>query len=350
MQYTRLGNTGLFVSRLAFGNMTFGSDPRFPTVAKVDLDTARAMIHRAFDAGVNFFDTANGYSGGEAERYLGEFLGAKRADVVVATKVGFRSGKPVTQAGLSRRHIFESCESSLKKLGTDWVDLYIVHRVDAYTPLEETLEALNDLVRSGKVRYLGFSNWPAWKAATALALQKERGWAQFTSGQMYYSLITRDLEHDFVPFLRDTGTGLTVWSPLAMGILSGKYTRENLKDKDNRLSGVEMIPYDKDFAFKVVDRLREIGTRHGATPAQVALAWLLAKPYVSSVIIGASRMAQLEDNLKSVEIKLREADIAELDRLTAPPALYPNWFTEFSTDAVHKQAVAGPSASAATSA
>lgn len=350
MQYTRLGNTGLFVSRLAFGNMTFGSDPRFPTVAKVDLDTARAMIHRAFDAGVNFFDTANGYSGGEAERYLGEFLGAKRADVVVATKVGFRSGKPVTQAGLSRRHIFESCESSLKKLGTDWVDLYIVHRVDAYTPLEETLEALNDLVRSGKVRYLGFSNWPAWKAATALALQKERGWAQFTSGQMYYSLITRDLEHDFVPFLRDTGTGLTVWSPLAMGILSGKYTRENLKDKDNRLSGVEVIPYDKDFAFKVVDRLREIGTRHGATPAQVALAWLLAKPYVSSVIIGASRMAQLEDNLKSVEIKLREADIAELDRLTAPPALYPNWFTEFSTDAVHKQAVAGPSASAATSA
>lgn len=350
MQYTRLGKTGLFVSRLSFGNMTFGSDPRFPTIAKVDLDTARAMIRRAFDAGVNFFDTANGYSGGEAEKYLGEFLGARRAEVVVATKVGFRSGKPVTQAGLSRRHILESCESSLKKLGTDWIDLYIVHRVDAYTPLEETLEALNDLVRSGKVRYLGFSNWPAWKAATALAIQKERGWAQFTSGQMYYSLITRDLEHDFVPFLRDTGTGLTIWSPLAGGILSGKYTRENLKDKENRLSGVEIIPYDKEFAFKVVERLLEIGTRHGATPAQVALAWLLAKPYVSSVIIGASRMAQLEDNLKSVEIKLPEGEIAELDRLTAPPTLYPNWFTELSTDPVHKQAAAGPGAAAAASA
>jgi aryl-alcohol dehydrogenase-like predicted oxidoreductase len=324
MQYARLGNTGLFVSRLSFGNMTFGSDPRFPTVAKVDLETARSMIHRTFDAGVNFFDTANGYSGGEAEKYLGEFLGARRGEVVVATKVGFRSGKPVTQAGLSRRHIFESCESSLKKLGTEWIDLYIVHKVDAYTPIEETLRALDDLVRSGKVRYIGFSNWPAWKAATALAIQKERGWAEFTSGQMYYSLITRDLEHDFVPFLRDTGTGLTVWSPLAMGILSGKYTRENLKDKDNRLSGVEMIPYDKEFAFKVVERLREIGTRHGATPAQVALAWLLAKPYVSSVIIGASKMAQLEDNLKSVEIKLREPEIAELDQLTAPPTLYPN--------------------------
>jgi aryl-alcohol dehydrogenase-like predicted oxidoreductase len=348
MQYTRLGKTGLFVSRLSFGNMTFGSDPRFPTIAKVDLDTARAMIHRAFDAGVNLFDTANGYSGGEAEKYLGEFLGARRAEVVVATKVGFRSGKPVTQAGLSRRHIFESCEGSLRKLGTDWIDLYIVHRVDAYTPLEETLEALNDLVRSGKVRYLGFSNWPAWKAATALAIQKERGWARFTSGQMYYSLITRDLEHDFVPFLRDTGTGLTIWSPLAGGILSGKYTRENLKDKENRLSGVEIIPYNKEFAFEVVQRLREIGTPHGATPAQVALAWLLAKPYVSSVIIGASRMAQLEDNLKSIDIKLPEGEIAELDRLTAQPTLYPNWFTEFSTDPVHKQAATGPVAAAAS--
>lgn len=350
MQYTRLGNTGLFVSRLAFGNMTFGSDPRFPTIAKVDLDTARAMIHRALDAGVNFFDTADGYSSGEAEKYLGEFLGARRAEVVVATKVGFRSGKPVTQAGLSRRHIFESCESSLKKLGTDWIDLYIAHKVDAFTPLEETLEAFNDLVRAGKVRYIGFSNWPAWRAATALALQKERGWAQFSSGQMYYSLITRDLEHDLVPFLRETGTGLTIWSPLAGGILSGKYTRENVKDKENRLSGWQLIPYDREFAFRVVERLREIGTPQGATPAQVALAWLLGKPYVTSVIVGASRMAQLEDNLKSVEINLREAEVAELDRLTAPPVLYPNWFTEFSTDAVHKQAAARPSAAAAASA
>ena len=178
MQYTRLGNTGLFVSRFAFGTMTFGSDPRFPGVAKVDLDAAKAMIDRAFDSGINFFDTADGYSGGESEAYLGQFLGARRKDVVVATKVGFRAGEAITQAGLSRRHIFEACDSSLKKLSTDWIDLYIVHKVDSFTPLEETLDALNDLVRAGKVRYLGFSNWPAWQAASALAIQKERGWAQ----------------------------------------------------------------------------------------------------------------------------------------------------------------------------
>jgi aryl-alcohol dehydrogenase-like predicted oxidoreductase len=341
MQFQRLGNTGLVVSRLAFGNMTFGSDARFPAAAKVHLDTARAMIHRAFDAGVNFFDTADGYSDGQAEKYLGEFLGDKRNDVVVATKVGFRSGKPITQAGLSRRHILEGCESSLKKLNTDWIDLYIVHKVDAYTPIEETLEALNDLVRSGKVRYIGFSNWPAWKAAMAVTMRRERGWAQFTSGQMYYSLIGRDLEHEFVPFLRATGTGITVWSPLAGGFLSGKYTRENLQDKEHRLSGVNFIPFDKEAGFRVVEEMRRIGQPHGATVAQVALAWLLAKPYVTSVIMGASKMAQLEDNLKSVDVQLREAELTKLDELTASQPMYPGWFTELTTDQDHKRAL-GP--------
>jgi aryl-alcohol dehydrogenase-like predicted oxidoreductase len=341
MQFKRLGNTGLVVSRIAFGNMTFGSDSRFPAVAKVDLDTARSMIHRAFDAGVNFFDTADGYSNGEAEKYLGEFLGDKRKDVVVATKVGFRSGSPLTQAGLSRRHILEGCESSLKKLNTDWIDLYIVHKMDAYTPIEETLEALNDLVRSGKVRYIGFSNWPAWKAAMALTIQRERGWAQFTSGQMYYSLIGRDLEHEFVPFLRATGTGMTVWSPLAGGFLSGKYTRENLQAKENRLSGVNFIPFDKEAGFRIVEEMRTVGQAHSTTVAQIALAWLLAKSYVTSVIIGASKMSQLEDNLKSVDVQLSEAELDKLDELTAPQTSYPNWFTELTTDPEHKR-VLGP--------
>jgi aryl-alcohol dehydrogenase-like predicted oxidoreductase len=339
MQFARLGNTGLAVSRLAFGNMTFGTDSRFPSVAKVDLDTARAMIHRAFDAGVNFFDTADGYSNGEAEKYLGEFLGEKRKEVVVATKCGFRSGKPITQAGLSRRHIFEGCHSSLKKLNTDWIDLYIVHKVDPFTPLEETLVALNDLVRSGKVRYIGFSNWPAWKAATALTLQRERGWAQFTSGQMYYSLLARDLEHEFVPFLRATGTGMTVWSPLSSGFLSGKYARESFDDKENRLSGFSFLPLDKDLGFRLIEEMRQIAKPHGATVAQIALAWLLAKPYVTSVIMGASKMHQLEDNLKSVEAQLREAELAKLDEITAPRTQYPNWFTEMTLDPEHKQAL-----------
>jgi aryl-alcohol dehydrogenase-like predicted oxidoreductase len=339
MQFTRLGNTGLAVSRLAFGNMTFGTDSRFPSVAKVDLDTARAMIHRAFDAGVNFFDTANGYSNGEAEKYLGEFLGEKRSAVVIATKCGFRSGKPITQAGLSRRHIFEACESSLKKLKTDWIDLYIVHKLDPYTPVEETLETLNDLVRSGRVRYIGFSNWPAWKAATALTWQRDRGWAQFTSGQMYYSLLARDLEHEFVPFLRATGTGMTVWSPLSSGFLSGKYTRESFDDKDNRLSGFSFLPLDKELGFRLVEEMRQIAKPHGATVAQIALAWLLAKPYVTSVIMGASKMSQLEDNLKSSNVQLREADLARLDELTAPKPQYPNWFTDIASDPQHKQAL-----------
>jgi aryl-alcohol dehydrogenase-like predicted oxidoreductase len=341
MQFARLGNTGLVVSRLAFGNMTFGSDSRFPAVAKVDLGSARAMIHRAFDAGVNFFDTADGYSDGQAEKYLGEFLGERRKEAVVATKVGFRSGKPITQAGLSRRHILEGCESSLKKLNTNWIDLYIVHKLDAYTPVEETLEALNDLVRSGKVRYIGFSNWPAWKAAAAITLQRERGWAQFTSGQMYYSLIGRDLEHEFVPFLRATGTGMTVWSPLAGGFLSGKYTGENLQAPENRLSGVNFIPFDKDWGFQIVEELRHIGRLHSATVAQIALAWLLAKPFVTSVIIGASKMSQLEDNLKSVDAQIREPELAKLDELTAPKPIYPNWFTEITVDPEHKR-VLGP--------
>ena len=344
MLYTRLGSTGLVVSRFAFGTMTFGSDPRFPAVAKVDLDTAKAMTDRALDAGVNFFDTADGYSGGESEVYLGQFLGARRKEVVVATKVGFRAGEPVTQAGLSRRHIFEACDSSLKKLGTDWIDLYIVHKVDAFTPVEETLDALNDLVRAGKVRYLGFSNWPAWQAASALAIQKERGWAQFTSGQMYYSLLTRDLEHEFVPFLQATGTGMNIWSPLAGGFLSGKYTREGFqqkeKDQANRLAGFEFIPFDKEAGFRVVDKMREIGRPHGATVAQIALAWLLAKPFVTSVILGATKMAQLEDNLQAIEVKLLDSEIATLDEMTAPPVQYPAWFTAATTDPKHKEALA----------
>lgn len=346
MRYTRLGTTGLIVSRFAFGTMTFGSDPRFPAVAKVDLDCAKAMTDRTLDAGVNFFDTADAYSGGESEVYLGRFLGPRRKDVVVATKVGFRAGEPITQAGLSRRHIFEACDSSLKKLGTDWIDLYIVHKVDAFTPVEETLEALNDLVRSGKVRYIGFSNWPAWQAASALAIQSERGWARFTSGQMYYSLVTRDLEHEFVPFLQATGTGMNVWSPLAGGFLSGKYTRESLQDKNkekekgHRLAGFDFIPFDKEAGFRIVERMREIGRAHGATVAQVALAWLLARPFVTSVILGATKMAQLEDNLQAMDVTLLDSEISALDQISAPPVQYPAWFTTATTDPVHSQALA----------
>jgi aryl-alcohol dehydrogenase-like predicted oxidoreductase len=318
--------------------MTFGSDPSMPNIYKVSIEDARRMVEKSLDAGVNFFDTANGYSNGESERMMGELLGARRKDVVLATKVGFRSGDAVTEAGLSKRHVLEACDASLARLKTDYVDLYIVHKEDPLTPLEETLEALDSLVRAGKVRYLGFSNWAAWKAAAALELQKARGWAKFTSGQMYYSLVGRDVEHDVVPFLLHSGLTMNVWSPLAGGFLSGKYTRENLKDDDdNRLAGFDFLPTDKELGFRVVERMREIAGAHSASVAQAALAWLLSKSFVSSIIVGATKLHQLEDNLKAVEVELSAEELNELDTMTAPATLYPHWFNDNLVDAKHKE-------------
>jgi aryl-alcohol dehydrogenase-like predicted oxidoreductase len=340
MQYSKLGNTGLIVSRLAFGAMTFGTGVGpFATVSKVDEGNGRKMMDASLAAGINFFDTANGYAAGQSETMLGRLLGDKRRDVIVATKVGFRTGPAMMDAGLSRSNILAACDASLKRLGTDYIDLYIAHREDRYTPLEETLDALDSLVRAGKVRYLGYSNWSAWKAATALQIQKANGLAQFTSGQMHYALTGRDVEHEIIPFMRYAGLGLTVWSPLAAGFLSGKYTRETLKDPANRLSGFDIIPFDKDKGFQLVDRMREIANTHDASVAQVALAWLLAKPAVTSIIIGASKMNQLGDNLGAMRTRLSDADMAKLDGLTAPPVQYPNWFSERTVDAVHKEAL-----------
>jgi aryl-alcohol dehydrogenase-like predicted oxidoreductase len=322
--------------------MTFGRDPSLPAVYKVDRDSAREMLNAAIEAGVNFFDTADAYASGQSEVILGELLGKTRKDVVIATKVGFRTGEAITSAGLSRHNIFSSCDASLKRLSTDHIDLYIAHKEDQFTPMEETLEALSDLVRMGKVRYIGYSNWPAWKAATALQMQKERGWAQFTSGQMNYSLVGRDVEHEVVPFMEHCGLGMTVWSPLAGGFLSGKYTRENLNDSEHRLSGFDFLPFDKELGFKVVDRLREIAKHHNASVAQISLAWLFTKPFVSSVIIGASKLYQLEDNLRAAHVRLSQNEVAELDAMTALKPVYPNWFTRNLGDALHKAALERP--------
>src|SRR5215469_9082591 len=247
MQYTLLGNTGLTVSRLAFGAMTFTAGNKdLGAVYKVGADLAGELVGRARDAGINFFDTADGYAGGESEALLG---------------------------------------AALKRLGTDWIDVYIAHREDPHTPIEETLAALDAVVRAGKVRYLGFSNWSAWKAAAALEIQKANGLAPFTHGQMYYSLVGRDVERDVIPMMRRYGLGLTVWSPLAMGFLSGKYTRQTLSDPDNRLSGFDILPFDKEQGFKLVERMRGIAAAHDASVAQVGIAWLLARQGVTSVII-----------------------------------------------------------------
>jgi aryl-alcohol dehydrogenase-like predicted oxidoreductase len=341
MKYASLGNTGLIVSRLAFGAMTFTAGNKdLGSIYKVGAALADELVGRSLDAGINFFDTADAYAGGESETLLGAALKPHRDRVVIATKVGFRSGTPLTQSGLSRRHILWSVDQSLKRLGTDWLDVYVVHREDRYTPLEETLQALDAVVRAGKVRYLGFSNWSAWTAAAAVEIQKANGLAPFTHGQMHYSLLGRDVERDVIPMMRRYGLGLTVWSPLASGFLSGKYTRETLSAPDNRYSGFDILPFDKEHGFKLVERLRAISSKHDASVAQVAIAWLLAKNAVTSVLVGATKPHQLDDNLAAVDLTLTEAEIAELDAATPLAPVYPNWFIENLADRPIAQALA----------
>ncbi len=337
MQYTKLGNTGLIVSKLAFGAMTFGSAPSIPSIYKVNQEDAQVMIDKALNYGINFFDTADGYSEGQSEEILGKILGKKRQDVVITTKVGFRTGKAVTQAGLSKRHILFSCDQSLKRLQTDYIDLYLLHKEDPFTPLEETLEAMNNLVQSGKVRYIGFSNWSVWKSAIAFQMQKANGWAPFCNGQMNYTLLGRDVEYDIAPFMQYAGIGMTIWGPLAGGFLSGKYTRENLKNAENRLSGFDLLPFDKEFGFKVVAKINEIASHRNVSVAQIAISWLLTKPVVSSIIIGASKLHQLEDNVKAIDVALNDEEVSSLDDLTKPHPLYPHWFVENMVDEKHKE-------------
>ena len=338
MQYRRLGDTGLIVSRLSFGAMTFTTgDPS--AVAKVDKSDAEALLSRALDAGVNLFDTADVYANGRSEEILGAFLKPRRDEVVLSTKVAYRMGPGQNQTGLSRKHLLSACDASLKRLGTDYVDVLMAHKGDPFTPLEETLEALDTLVRQGKTRYIGCSNWPAWMMAKAVQMQKDRGWARFISAQMHYSLLGRDIEHEVVPMLRDAGAGLMVWSPLAGGFLSGKYTRENLKAEENRLSGFDVMPFDKEAGFGIVEKARGIGTRHGASPAQVALAWLLAQPSVATVLIGASRMSQLDDNLGADALALTPDDLAALDEATRRPPMALDWL-ELTMDEQTRKALA----------
>lgn len=329
MKYALLGNTGLVVSRLGFGALTFTQgNQSIQSVYKVDTNLARTMVERAIEAGINLFDTADVYADGESERSLGAALKPHRDKVVITTKVGNRGAdRSVLRAGLSKRHILWSVDQSLRRLDTDWIDLYVLHREDPHTPLEETLSALDSVVRSGKVRYLGFSNWSAWKAAAAIEIQKANGYAPFTHGQMYYSLLGRDVERDVLPMMQRYGLGMTVYSPLAFGFLSGAYTRADLDRPDNRYSNFDMLRIDREQGFALIERMRRIAQAHAASVAQLAIAWTLARPGVDSVLLGASKLHQLDDNLGALALQLSEADLAELDAATAITPLYPssNW-------------------------
>jgi aryl-alcohol dehydrogenase-like predicted oxidoreductase len=325
VQHTLLGSTGLVVSRLGFGALTFSDGNRsLPSVYKVGAALADELVGCALDAGVNFFDTADVYADGESETLLGAALKPHRDKVVITTKVGNRGSGELLHAGLSKRHILWSVDQSLKRLGTDWIDFYVAHREDPYTPLEETLEAFDALVRAGKVRYLGFSNWSAWTVAAALEIQKANGLAPFTHGQMYYSLLGRDVERDVLPMMRRYRLGMTVWSPLAYGFLSGAYTRGDLAKPDNRFSNFDMLRFDRDKGFALLDLMRAIARRHQTSVARVAIAWVLSRPGVSSVLIGATRRTQLDDNLGAVDLQLPADDLAELDAASAITPIYPS--------------------------
>jgi aryl-alcohol dehydrogenase-like predicted oxidoreductase len=346
MQFSRLGNTGLVVSRLAFGVMTFGSaaDSNAPIagVWKTTQQEADALIGRAFDAGINFFDTADMYADGQSEIFLGKALGSRRKDVLLSTKVGFRSGPPLINAGASFRYIVAATEASLRRLNTDYVDLLSIHKPDPFTPLEESARALEYLVQRGMARYVGYSNFAAWQSAKFVGIQKLHNYSPLVAAQMYYSLVGRDIEHEVVPFCRDAGIGIVVWSPLASGFLSGRYTRQDPTGGKGRLATFDILPFDKEKGYDVIDKMKIIAARHNASVAQVALAWLLSKSYVTTILLGASKLSQLEDNLGTLNLQLSSDDLKQLDDFTAPSVPYPNWFHASTLDAQLVEALGKP--------
>ena len=331
MRYNQLGNTGLFVSEICLGTMTFGEAKEgtiWGAIADVGQKAADEIVQRSLDAGVNFIDTADVYSSGESERLLGQALknlGVPRKDVVIATKVYGVMGDKPNDRGASRGHIMDSVEASLKRLQTDHIDLYQIHATDPVTPIDETLRALDDLVARGMVRYVGVSNWQAWRIAKALGISERKDYARFETVQAYYSIAGRDLERDIVPLLQEEKLGLMVWSPLAGGLLSGKYGPGAPGNGEGRRANFDFPPVDKDRAWACVAVMREIAERHGVSVATVALAYILAKPFVTTVIIGAKRVEQLDQNLAAVKLKLDADEIKRLDEVSALAPEYPGW-------------------------
>ena len=335
MQYKTLGDTGLLVSTLCFGTMTFhGGTGLFRAIGTVDQAGADQLVKASIDAGINFFDTADVYSEGESEKALGQSLknlNIPRTEVVIATKVFGRTGPGRNDVGASRGHIMDAIDASLRRLQTDHIDLYQIHGNDSITPIEETLRALDSLVTSGKVRYIGVSNWLSWKIAKALTISEFKNLARFDTLQAYYSIAGRDLERDLVPLLEAEKTGLLVWSPLAGGLLSGKFSRENQKPAGSRRSEFDFPVVDKERTWRILDVMAPIAKAHNCSPARIAIAYVLAKPFVTSIIIGAKRLDQLQDNIAAVNLKLTADELKQLDDVSALPPEYPGWMLPFQS-------------------
>ncbi len=328
MRYRQLGRTGLFVSEMCLGAMTFGGAGRWLAIGQQDQQTAEDLIQTSLDHGVNFIDTADVYSDGMSEKILGQGLknlGVKRSDVVIATKVYGQMGTGPNDMGASRGHIMDGVQRSLERLQLDHIDLYQIHANDSVTPVEETVRALDDLVRQGLVRYVGVSNWQAWKIMKALGYAEHRNLARFETLQAYYTIAGRDLEREIAPLLQDQKMGLMVWSPLAGGLLSGKFGPGSNGPEGARRVSFDFPPVNRDRAWACVAAMREVAAAHDTSVARVALAWLLAKPWVTTVIIGAKTREQLEDNLAAAELTLTDAELASLDAVSALAPEYPGW-------------------------
>ncbi|TCK99800.1 aryl-alcohol dehydrogenase-like predicted oxidoreductase [Shimia isoporae] len=333
MKYTRLGNSGLVVSRMSLGTMTFthGSD-WIPGVAKVDLQHAQQMVDLALDRGVNFFDSADGYSNGEAEDILGKALKGKRDQAVICTKLGFRQSDRITDAGLSRSHIIASVEGSLRRFGTEWIDLLVLHKTDFTTPLQETLSTLQNLIDAGKIRQIGVSNWPAWQLARAIQFQRDNGMQQFIAGQYLYNAVGRDIEVDVLKLGKEMGVGLMAWSPLAGGLLTGKYDPADLEKGEGRLTEGNFLQVSPEQATATLNALNAAAEEHSATTAQIAQAWILNKRRDHTVILGASKISQLESGIAAANISLSEAEMDSINAAAAPARRYPEWFDDMMTD------------------
>lgn len=340
MEYRQLGNSGLLVSELTLGTMTFGGGGKFANVGTTDVAGARRQIDMCLDAGVNLIDTADVYSAGLSEEIVGEVLESRRDEVLLATKVRMTMGAGPNMQGLSRHHIIEGCDASLRRLRTDHIDLYQVHEWDGLTPLEETLEALEHLVDSGKVRYVGVSNYTGWQLMKALGISERDRLPRFVSQQIYYSLQERSAEYELLPLATDQGLGTLVWSPLAGGLLSGKYRRgQDAPAGSRHLTEWNEPPvYDEAKLYDTIELLVEIAEGHGVSAAQVALAWLLRRPTVASIVVGARTDEQLADNLRAAELKLSDDEVSRLEQVSRPNLIYPYWHQLASASARFSQA------------
>ena len=337
MKYRYLGNSGLKVSEICLGVMTFGGDNVHNEIAHVGQKQADELVSSALDSGVNFFDSADIYSGGNSEILLGKALGNRRNEAVIATKVRFRLGSGQNDVGLSRHHIVKSCEASLKRLGTDYIDHYQIHSFDPRTPLEETLRALDLLVKSGKIRYIGCSNLMAWQMMKMLGVSEKLNLEKFVTTQLYYSIGTRDIEHELVPLCLDQNMGILCWSPLSGGFFSGKYRCGQPLPQDSRRSNpnaesLRWWPVNESKGYAIVEELDLISKKYNASIAQIALSYILKKPAVTAVIVGAKTMTQLLDNIKASDLEISDDDFNFLDQLSRPETPYPLWHQNYGND------------------